>query len=370
MENLVSKVILPARFKRPIQSNSYFRRMRKWCIAVFIQLLLLSSCSTDFNVTTSWKDITIVYGLLEASDTAQYIKIGKAYLDPNTSALSIAQIPDSLYYNDVSVELEEYSNGNLVNTTQLEKVDGNAEGLVKDTGIFANSPNILYKTTQTLNQNSRYNLVVTKPDNGSQTTASTSIINDFQVQRPTPSIKVNLLPGIVSKGFVSWISAKDGKIYELVIRFNYREYNKDDPSQVQQKSVDWTIFTNKASLDTLGGETMSEDLSGDNFYTFLNSAIPDDQSVFRTVGKLDFLFSVGGQALDTYNQVTIAQQGLTSGQVLPTYTNINNGLGLLSSRFHKTVAGVPIDSHTVDSIACYGITSHLNFLRSDSTYCH
>jgi hypothetical protein len=344
--------------------------MRKWSIAVFIQLLLLSSCSTDFNVITSWKDITVVYGLLEASDTAQYIKIGKAFLDPNTSALAIAQIPDSLYYNDLSVELQEYANGNLVNTIQLDKIDGNTEGLVKDTGIFANSPNILYKTTQTLNQDSRYNLVITKPDNGSQTNASTSIINDFQIQRPTPSIKVNLLPGILSKSFISWISAKDGKIYALTIRVYYREYNKVDPSQVQQKSVDWTLFTAKSSNDTLGGETMTEDLSGDNFYAFLNSAIPDDQNVFRTMGKLDFMFSVGGETLDIYNQVTLAQQGLTSGQVLPTYTNINNGLGLLSSRFHKTVSQVPFDPRTIDSIACYSITAHLNFLNSDSSYCH
>lgn len=343
--------------------------MRKWSFAVLVQLLLLSSCSTDFNVVTSWKDITVVYGLLEAGDTAQYIKVGKAFLDPNTSALEIAQIPDSLYYEDLSVELHEYSNGNLVSTTQLDKVDGNSEGFVKDTGIFANSPNILYKTTQTLNQDSRYNLVITKPDNGSQTTASTAIINDFVIQRPTPSLKVNLLPGILSKDFVSWISARDGKIYALVIRFYYREYNKIDPSQVQQKSVDWTIFTSKLSDDTVGSQTMTEDLSGDNFYAFLNSAIPDDQNVFRTVGKLDFMFSVGGETLDIYNQVTLAQQGLTSGQVLPTYTNVHNGLGLLSTRFHKTVSQVPFDPRTIDSIACYGITSHLNFLRSDSIYC-
>src|SRR6185436_14280650 len=99
----------------------------------------------------------------------------------NTSALTIAQIPDSLYYNDLSVELQEYANGNLVNTTQLDKVDGNLEGLVKDTGIFANSPNILYKTMQPLNPNSYYNLVITKPDNGTQTTASTAIIDTFRI---------------------------------------------------------------------------------------------------------------------------------------------------------------------------------------------
>lgn len=48
--------------------------------------------------------------------------------------------------------LEEYQNSALVKTIQLTKVDGNLEGYVKDTGIFAQAPNILYKTKETLNQ--------------------------------------------------------------------------------------------------------------------------------------------------------------------------------------------------------------------------
>src|SRR6185295_9241192 len=154
--------------------------------AVIIVLLFISSCSTDFSVTTSWKDITIVYGLLDASDTAQYIKVGKAFLDPSTSALTFAQIPDSIYYKDLNVILQDNSNGA---TIQMEKVDGNSEGLIKDTGIFANVPNTLYKTTQPLNQNDGYTLVVTEPDNGKQITSTTQIVNDFQVLTPSPGIK-------------------------------------------------------------------------------------------------------------------------------------------------------------------------------------
>src|SRR5947207_9325485 len=99
--------------------------MRKLSAAVIILSVFYASCSTDFNVTTTWKDITIVYGLLDASDTAQYIKVGKAFLDPSTSALTIAQNPDSLYYNDLTVVLEDNANGS---TIQMEKVDGNLEG--------------------------------------------------------------------------------------------------------------------------------------------------------------------------------------------------------------------------------------------------
>jgi len=346
----------------------YIRRMKKLSAGAIVLLLFFSSCSTDFSVTTSWKDITIVYGLLDASDTAQYIKVGKAFLDPSTSALTIAKNPDSLYYQNLSVELQEYSNGNLVNIIELEKVDGNEEGLVKDTGIFADAPNILYKTTEPLNQNDSYTLVVTEPDNGKQITSTTQVVDNFQVLTPTPSIKINFLPGLTYK--VNWSSAQDGKIYDLIIRFHYTEINVSDPSQQEKKYVDWLVFSNYRTASTEGGIPVTPfTIQNDNFYAFLNFAIHDDINVHRVMDSCDFMFSVGGEELDTYNQVSIAQQGLTSGQVLPTYSNIDNGLGLFSSRFHKTVANIQIDPRTIDSIACNSLTHHLNFLNEDGDLC-
>ncbi len=342
--------------------------MKKWSAIVLISSFIISSCSTDFNVTTSWKDITIAYGLLDASDSAQFIKVGKAYLDPSTNAYTIAQNPDSLYYKDLNVELQEYNGSSLVNTIHLDKVDGNLQGLVKATGIFANSPNTLYKTKQALNTSHSYTLLVTKPDNGTQVTASTKVINDFTVIIPTPQIKVNFLPGLEYK--VNWNSAQDGKIYDITIRFHYTEINIADPSIVTKKYVDWLVVQNFRTTSTNGGSLETFSVPNDNLYPYLGITIPDDQSVHRKMDSCDFLFSVGGEELDTYNQVSIAQQGLTSGQALPTFTNINGGLGLFSSRFHKNIVNLEIDGRTIDSIACNINTAHLNFLQPDGTLCH
>jgi len=81
------------------------------------------------------------------------------------------------------------------------------------------------------------------------------------------------------------------------------------------------------------------------------------------------MFSVGGEDLDTYNQVTIAQQGLTSGSVQPEFTNIENGLGLFSGRFHKNITNIPIDGHTIDSLACGQVTKHLRFMNTVGDFC-
>ncbi|MBA3647017.1 MAG: DUF4249 family protein [Chitinophagales bacterium] len=325
------------------------------------------SCSTDFNVTAPWKDITIVYGLLDASDTAQYVKVNKAFLDPTTSALTIAQNPDSLYYADLNVSLEEYQNGNLINTLQLIKVDGNSEGYSKDPGIFSNALNYLYKTTQTLNQNSQYKIIIGNENSSKVVSSITEVINDFRVIRPSVGQPVSLLPGFAF--IVDWQSAENGKNYGLTIRFHYTEAQVSNPDAKQDKFIDWIIFTNEVEQTTEGGHEITRTIQSNDFYAKLLNAIPFDGNVIREAGKLDFFFSVGGEELYTFNQVTQAQQGLTSGQIEPQYTNIDNGLGLFSSRFNKAVYGIQIENKTLDSLACGSQTHTLHFKNSAGLTC-
>lgn len=341
--------------------------MKRFFFTAVLVSVLLYSCKTDFDVTSDWQDITIVYGLLDPTDSAQYLKINKAFLDKSVSALVIAQNPDSLYYQNITVQLQQFLNGTLKKTIDLQKVDGNLEGLVKDTGIFADAPNYLYKTKEPLDQNSSYHLLITESDNGKMITSQTEIINDFAVLRPTSSQKVNFFPGDNYKG--QFVSAKDGKIYGLTVRFNYREVNAADPSLFTDKYLDWEIFSNKRSNSTAGGQTLDYDISGDGFYSFVNSKLQDDFSIYRQALNFDFMFSAGGETLDTYNQVAIAQQGLTSGNIQPEFTNIDNGLGLFSCRFHKTIYKVGIDDHTIDTLACSTATKHLRFENTEGDFC-
>ena len=64
-------------------------------IAVVTGGIFYSFCSNDIDLTSEWKDIPVVYGLLSKSDTANYIRVEKAFIDNEKSALDLAQIPDS-----------------------------------------------------------------------------------------------------------------------------------------------------------------------------------------------------------------------------------------------------------------------------------
>ena len=111
-------------------------------ILLIASVVLIAACDNELELVSEYENIPITYGLLNRSDTAQYIRVEKAFVDPAKSALLLAQEPDSLYYEDLVVQLV---NRSLNETYTLERVDGNLEGYPRDTGIFANSPNWMYK---------------------------------------------------------------------------------------------------------------------------------------------------------------------------------------------------------------------------------
>lgn len=343
--------------------------MKKRITFLFAIAFLFHSCSTDFDLTSNWKDITIVYGLLDKNpiDNYNYLRIEKAFLDPTTNALSIAKIPDSLYYDSLTVNLQEFKNGVLTNTILLERINGNSIGMTKDTGVFASTPNILYRTNYQIDSSKHYKIIISKADNKSLVTSETDIVSDIILTKPIGTQKISFFPG--SKYSLEWKSAKNGKIYDLVFRFHYKEYLSSNNSFIKNDSVDWVIFRNKLSDNVNGGNTLNFSIPSNDFYAYMSSAINDNADVYRVAGKVDFLFSIGGSEFYNYYQVNLAQTGLTQGQSLPIYTNVENGLGLFSSRDYKKYFDIELDGKTIDSLSCLSKTAHLNFLKSDGQPC-
>ena len=69
-------------------------------------VLFISSCSTDFKVGAPYKEIPVVFGLLNKADNIHYIKINKAYLNEDGSAYTAGSVLDSnLYPYPLSVKL-------------------------------------------------------------------------------------------------------------------------------------------------------------------------------------------------------------------------------------------------------------------------
>jgi hypothetical protein len=329
-------------------------------ILILMVLAGFLSCRNELDVMAPYKDIPVVYCLLNPKDSVNYLRLEKSFLGAD-NAYEMAQVTDSLYYKDAVVLLERWSDGQKKETTTLEFTSIP----VRDPGIFTHDPNFLYRMPTPVSGNSEYRLNIRVPSTGAEVSAVTWTVTDFKVIKPE-SYKKNLpFSSYDNYQTVEWITAPHTRIYHLVIRFHYLEVANRDTVNL---SVDWSIghYISKAGN---GGEVITAEILHRNFYKWLGNRLEKPAiGVQRLATKkaIDFLFTVGGEELYTYMEIYKDDSGLPIEK--PVFTNIVNGIGLFSSRFQQTVAGKSLSAHSLDSLA-YGIyTKGLRFADSQNDY--
>lgn len=326
--------------------------MNRVRLFLFFSVVLFSSCSNELDLLDDWKETMVVYGLLNQADTIQYIKINKAYLGEG-NALQMAQAYDSINYaNQLNVQLERRVNGSLTATYTLQK----DSSISKNPGIFSYPKQILYVTQQALYDDSEYQLIITNTVTGKVVKSKTKLVKNLLILYPSPSQIINLT-NAVSPQKVKWISAENGKLYQLTIRFHYDE-KEITSGVITPKYTDWG-FSAQKSISISGGENMEVSFMGSDFYKFLKAMISPNSNVERKAGNLDFIFSVAGNDFNTYMEVYQPSNGIV--QEKPEYTNIENGIGLFSSRLNVGVLNRPLSNNSLDSLYGGQYTSGLGF---------
>jgi hypothetical protein len=332
-------------------------------ISAFLALIIsFSSCSTDLDLTAEWEEVTIVYALLNTTDSAHFVRISKAFLDKETSALKLAQIGDSLYHQQpLTAIVEEVNQGNVTNSWPLTQIDGDTSGLPKSPGIFATNPNTLYTFQAPLqvDEDIVYRVRINGPING-EVSAETPIIGEITNVLPNKIIPLNW--AIEGDYLIRFKGTEGMALYDLVLRFHWSEYNRSDNSYIGSEYIDWPIVTGR----TVDQTNLSQQFKvpGKNLYAYVNSRLTSNNNIYRVIDSFDIQYYIGEQQLGTYIEVVQAQFGLTQTQIKPNWTNVNNGIGLFSSRYDTTVSGIPFTDAALDSFSCGAITGHLNFAPS------
>ena len=325
---------------------------------ILVSVFVLS-CSNDFELTENWKDIPVVYGLLDQSDSVQYIRVEKAFLDESTSALILAQNPDSIFYQDISVELQETPIGGagVGAVYLLDRVDANLEGYAKEDGIFASSPNYVYKLDEPLKENALYRLIINNNATDETVTATTRIAEDFELFSPLEGSTLRMEPG--SRLTFQWRTQPNSSFFDIALRIHYAEAPFNDPTNRTFKSIDWRVATRvkpSTSTDLVLVRTETK-----NFYTFMQASLDVDPNIVRTFINADVVVNAGGEDLLKYIEIGLANSGITGSETLPTYTNLSEGFGIFSTRYTKIVPAYNFSADAKDSLKAGQYTRELNF---------
>lgn len=328
-------------------------RFLRFLLLLLLPGSMLVSCKKELNLNADWQDVTIVYGILNQLDSAHYVKISKAFLGPG-NALQYAQIADSSnYLMKLNVTLEAWDGSNLVavypfDTTTVDN---------KDSGTFYFPNQLLYVNDSSLNANYTYKLVIVNPQTQKIISSQTPLIKSFHVEKPFAFQAISYDVGKNNK--TEWTSAEGGKRYQVVVRFFYQETSVINPSQSVEKYVDWVIVPSKLSKSDAGGENLDAAYANDGFYSLLHTQLTADPDIVRAARYVQYHFIVAANDLNTYIEVTQPSNSII--QEKPSFTNIENGIGLFSSRFVQVIDSIQLSQRTITEIRTNALTKDLGF---------
>lgn len=333
-------------------------------IVVMASAIFYPSCSNDIDLTSEWKDIPIVYGLISKSDSANYIRVEKAFIDNSISAFDLAQNPDSLYYDNISVQIRSLSPNNPA-TYDLVRVDGNLEGFVREEGIFASAPNYLYKLELPVGEligAQDYELVINRGDNAALVTATATLVDDIEIRDPdTNPADAGPIKWEQSGLKVGWRGSEGGQIFDVTLFLHIEEKDLSNPANDQTITLEWKVEENQPAVYTNGQVRMDTRLTKLDLFQYLSGRLDVNPSVARKFLSFDVLVTGAGQALTDYINTGNANTGITSTQVIPTYSNLSEGFGIFSSRNSQLQEGYLLSGPTIDSIRNNTLTKDLNF---------
>ncbi len=325
-----------------------------------LAVIFLSGCENEINLLAPHKEIPLVYCVLNQDDSLHIVRVQRSFAG-EANALQMATIHDSVYYSNVQVELEQWTDRVLIDNFELQEY----YGIIKDDGIFANNPHTLYATDISLNKWSQYKLKVYLPEIDMQLEASTFLVDKLTLIKPSYNQPALSFSDIDQTFEIEWRSAANARIYFLQFRFNYLEIFEEDTTK---KEAYWSIahFT---SQNDLGGERMETLLQKKQFYRWMPSKIPAaTEGIKRIIPKeaLDIVFTIGGEELYTFIEVHNADQNPMVQK--PVYTNISNGIGLFSARSQQEIKGKALTYASIDSVAHGQFTHQLGFVDTRDDY--
>ena len=305
------------------------RLLTLFAVAVCAILPALSSCEKEFNPLAEYKDITIVYGLVNPVDTTHYLRIHKAFLGPGDIIL-MAKEPDSSLYPVEDIDVRVFDIDEKGNSTRLPVRIENKGG--KDsTGYFYAPTQRVYcfdKIFET-SYGDVYrpeNIIKVEIENkktGKIVYAQTSLVHSFNVKAPIRNAALDLDPKKASGLFI-WNNAKNGRIYDVYYTMRYREGLRKDSSSFiyERKSITWHVGSCSArATGTEKIETQNFNFNPGAFYGQIMRDIPYDESVWRMpYDSVSIAIWCGSEDLYYYHNINKPSQGIA--QERPEFTNM------------------------------------------------
>ncbi len=332
-----------------------------WALLLTAASALFASCEVDFSPNAEWKNVPIVYCVIDQDDDTTWARVERCYLS-NDGLFNYGQVADSINYAEgaIRVTIIAYNGSAAVDSIDLEYTLRQ-----RDTGTFASGLQPIYgaATKGWFKEDLTYAISVrsTADDSLLAISQQVSLIKelwDSQRNRPMQHILEPSYTVIFSGdtlGYFNFSSTNAGqlcclfkweplvnaRLYQPVIRFFF---------EIDGAIVPLDIKCNSEKKNNYLYQTRSSVLSSIKLH------LQDDPRPKRYIPHVDIYLTCCSEELNAY--MSTASQSVSLNQDYSAYTNIKGGVGVFASRRTHIYKGMPSDASTNPSGSNTGL-AHL-----------
>lgn len=320
--------------------------------AIFLLISLISmimtSCKNDVDIFLEGEETTVVYGYIDCEADTNYLKITKSFVG-NATELA-PQYSASNYDYKLDVRLVgkfAKSSGQIreviLDTTSVFK-PYDPEGL-----FYSGRDQVLYYTTEKFLENEKYRLIISRED-GEKITSEIETISGSKLRRPLNNISFES----DYTNQIQWstnIPLDFAAYYEVIGYFHYKEISSEGSTDTAKHTMKWFLGAGTGEeLYNSVDKRLSINYTPSTFYTKLAATdnIANNQSDYIQRFSEGFEIVITATGNELYNYILIQQSGSAIIDT-PEYTNIENGIGIFSSRsvYSETV---PLNELTLNTL--------------------
>ena len=303
-------------------------------------VLFFASCEVEFSPNDQWREIPVVYCLLDQDEDTTFVRLERCFLGEGDQRNFFSN-RDSLYYpqGSVKVFIEEWALNNSGTVSGNEpkrvfdcdymEVDNRNDGLFYD-GI---APLYACRTAGLLDTSCLYRLRIVKTSNGDTIVKGETrlVRGEMQLVHPAPSVQKFEFGGSSKECELEWTTLSEARQYQPIVRFRYRDFivNYD------HNPVDTTI--NYHHID-IPGNTVKSNLTEKSLKTrmelnYFLSTIKNnikDTVPKNIIDTVDIFIVSCTESFAAYLYANHPAGGISQEPF--EYTNIEGGLGVFAAR--------------------------------------
>jgi hypothetical protein len=322
-------------------------------------------------VVSDQKETAVIYGVLDPSESIQYIKITKA-INGTANALEEAKNESANYFDNVEATVFEVFNGKKTNVSWVLKdtvISDRAEGL-----YYGPKQKVYFFRTDTKKplraESSVFYHLEVKLNNKYTVTAVTDIVREAGVTNPSYQFATT---NVGKDGYAQTsLNVYSGTATVVNVHLDLLVQQKLADNTIRIDTLPWKISESSVPV----GKSINLSINGEDFYKTIFASLQNQKSVTqRKLVGIDLTTTFGSSTLEKY--ITLNKPSSSLAQTKPNFTNLTSkddirlyGIftsthTLKNSRTNQNSIRI-IDVYSSKELCTGIITNGLNFCTDDA----